>query len=66
MEVPSSDSGTVKEVRVKVGDKVSQGTVSSCSKRRARARPSLRRPPRRHPRPAGRFRAACGSRCPRP
>jgi dihydrolipoamide dehydrogenase len=27
MEVPSSDSGTVKDVRVKVGDKVSQGTV---------------------------------------
>jgi pyruvate/2-oxoglutarate dehydrogenase complex dihydrolipoamide acyltransferase (E2) component len=27
MEVPSSHSGTVKELRVKVGDKVSQGTV---------------------------------------
>ena len=27
MEVPSSHSGTVKEIRVKVGDKVSQGTV---------------------------------------
>jgi len=27
MEVPSSDSGTVKEVRVKLGDKVSKGTV---------------------------------------
>ena len=27
MEVPSSHSGTVKEVRVKLGDKVSQGTV---------------------------------------
>src|SRR5205085_47251 len=27
MEVPSSHAGTVKEVRVKVGDKVSQGTV---------------------------------------
>ena len=27
MEVPSSHAGTVKEVRVKLGDKVSQGTV---------------------------------------
>ena len=27
MEVPSSHTGTVKEIRVKVGDKVSQGTV---------------------------------------
>src|SRR5438309_9022055 len=27
MEVPSSHTGTVREVRVKVGDKVSQGTV---------------------------------------
>src|SRR2546423_15293482 len=27
MEVPSSHAGTVKEVRVKVGDKVSQGSV---------------------------------------
>ena len=27
MEVPSSHAGTVREVRVKVGDKVSQGTV---------------------------------------
>ena len=27
MEVPSTHSGTVKEVRVKLGDKVSQGTV---------------------------------------
>jgi dihydrolipoamide dehydrogenase len=27
MEVPSSHSGTVKEIRVKVGDKVSQGTL---------------------------------------
>jgi dihydrolipoamide dehydrogenase len=27
MEIPSSDAGTVKEVRVKIGDKVSQGTV---------------------------------------
>jgi dihydrolipoamide dehydrogenase len=27
MEVPASDAGTIKEVRVKVGDKVSQGTV---------------------------------------
>src|SRR5688500_609266 len=27
MEVPASHAGTVKEIRVKVGDKVSQGTV---------------------------------------
>jgi pyruvate/2-oxoglutarate dehydrogenase complex dihydrolipoamide acyltransferase (E2) component len=27
MEVPASDTGTVKEVRVKLGDKVSEGTV---------------------------------------
>jgi dihydrolipoamide dehydrogenase len=27
MEVPASEGGTIKEVRVKVGDKVSQGTV---------------------------------------
>src|SRR2546421_12036776 len=27
MEVPSTHSGTVKEVRVKIGDKVSQGTL---------------------------------------
>src|SRR6476646_12118069 len=27
MEVPSTHAGTVKELRVKVGDKVSQGTV---------------------------------------
>src|SRR3954454_5152332 len=27
MEVPSSHAGTVKELRVKLGDKVSQGTV---------------------------------------
>src|SRR3954470_11078819 len=27
MEVPSSHAGTVRELRVKVGDKVSQGTV---------------------------------------
>src|SRR6478735_8501201 len=27
MEVPSSHNGTVKEIRVKVGDKVSQGMV---------------------------------------
>ena len=27
MEIPSSDAGVVKELRVKVGDKVSQGTV---------------------------------------
>jgi pyruvate dehydrogenase E2 component (dihydrolipoamide acetyltransferase) len=27
MEVPSSDAGTVKEVKVKVGDKVSQGSI---------------------------------------
>ncbi len=27
MEVPSTHSGTVKEIKVKLGDKVSQGTV---------------------------------------
>jgi len=27
MEVPSTHAGTVKEVRVKIGDKVSQGTL---------------------------------------
>src|SRR5437879_12651038 len=27
MEIPSSDAGVVKELRVKVGDKVSQGSV---------------------------------------
>src|SRR3954463_10684224 len=27
MEVPSSHAGTIREVRVKVGDKVAQGTV---------------------------------------
>src|SRR5690349_24506476 len=27
MEVPSTHAGTVKEIRVKLGDKVSQGTV---------------------------------------
>lgn len=27
MDVPSSDAGVVKEVKIKVGDKVSQGSV---------------------------------------
>ena len=40
MEVPSPVDGVIKEIKIKVGDKVSEGTSSSRQKRRRR-RPAL-------------------------
>ena len=52
MEIPSSHAGVVKELKVKVGDKVNEGTVVLVleSGRRGGSRCSRRRRPRRHPR----------------
>ncbi|SPU50648.1 dihydrolipoamide acetyltransferase [Bordetella trematum] len=73
MEIPSSESGVVKAVRVKVGDKIAEGGVILEVEVEAGARPPrrplLRRPPRplrprpprrrRRPPPAGRSRSPC-------
>jgi pyruvate dehydrogenase E2 component (dihydrolipoamide acetyltransferase) len=57
MEVPSPDAGTVKEVRVKVGDKVSQGTAIMTLEAQAAAAPSAapaaeQKPPAEEQKPA--------------
>jgi dihydrolipoamide dehydrogenase len=44
MEIPSSDAGVVKELRVKVGDKVSQGSVIALLEAETAAAPSAPRP----------------------
>src|SRR5712691_4986153 len=44
MEIPSSDAGVVKELRVKVGDKVSQGSVIALLEAESAAAPSAPRP----------------------
>ena len=70
MEIPSSHAGTVKELKVKLGDKVSEGTVilvleSADATAAAPAANKSRRPrPPRHPRPPGppRLRAATPAR----
>ena len=50
MEIPSSDAGVVKELRVKVGDKVSQGSVIALLETESAAAPSA--PPPAAPAPA--------------
>src|SRR5262245_49682309 len=58
MEIPSPSAGVVRELKIKVGDKVSRARPSLCSRqarkpRRARCPPPCRArrpPPRRHPR----------------
>jgi pyruvate/2-oxoglutarate dehydrogenase complex dihydrolipoamide acyltransferase (E2) component len=58
IEVPSDTAGTVREVRVKAGDKVSQGTVVALVEtshrrrrpRKLRKRPLRQKPSRRQPR----------------
>src|ERR1700693_2094736 len=56
MEVPSTQAGTVKEVKVKVGDKVSRGsliaTVDTADSRRPRAAAARPPPPAHAPAPA--------------
>ena len=47
MEVPSSVAGVVRELKVKVGDKVSEGTVVAVLESAAAA--PVAHPPRRHP-----------------
>jgi pyruvate/2-oxoglutarate dehydrogenase complex dihydrolipoamide acyltransferase (E2) component len=44
MEIPSSDAGVIKELRVKVGDKVSRGTVIALLETENTAAPSAPRP----------------------
>jgi pyruvate/2-oxoglutarate dehydrogenase complex dihydrolipoamide acyltransferase (E2) component len=55
MEIPSSAAGVVKELRVKLGDKVNQGSplvvLEGEAPRRHRLNPPL--PPRRHRQPQG-------------
>ena len=52
MEIPSSDAGVVKELRVKVGDKVSQGSVIALLETESAAAPSAPRPAAPAPAPA--------------
>jgi len=52
MEIPSSDAGVVKELRVKVGDKVSQGSVIALLEAESAAAPSAPRPAAPAPAPA--------------
>jgi dihydrolipoamide dehydrogenase len=52
MEVPSSHAGTVKEVRVKVGDKVSQGTLIAIVETAASAGAAPEKPAAAPPAPA--------------
>ncbi len=52
MEIPSSDAGVVKELRVKVGDKVSQGSVIALLESESAAAPSAPRPAAPAPAPA--------------
>ena len=52
MEIPSSDAGVVKELRVKVGDKVSQGSVIALLEAESAAAPSAPRPATPAPAPA--------------
>ena len=52
MEIPSSDAGVVKELRVKVGDKVSQGSVIALLEAESAAAPSALRPATPAPAPA--------------
>ena len=54
MEVPSPDAGVVKEIKVKIGDKVSQGTLDPDAGRR------------RHEREAGRRARSCAAAAPKP
>ncbi len=49
MDVPSPQAGTVKEMRVKVGDKVSQGTVIALLEQEAGAQPAAAAPKAAHP-----------------
>jgi pyruvate/2-oxoglutarate dehydrogenase complex dihydrolipoamide acyltransferase (E2) component len=50
MEIPSPDAGVVRELKVKVGDKVSQGSVILLLEGQVQAKPR-RRSARRRPRP---------------
>ena len=46
MEVPATEAGVVKEIRVKVGDKVSEGSLIVVIETERRAAPTERQPPR--------------------
>src|SRR5581483_8493214 len=52
MEVPSDTAGTVKEVRIKAGDKVSQGTVIALVETSGAAAPAKEAPKAAAPAPA--------------
>ena len=67
MDVPSPAAGIVKEVKVKVGDKVSEGSLivvleSGAGGRRRRRSPPPAPPPRPRRRTRGEARRRCGSR----
>ena len=66
MEIPSSHAGVVKELKVKLGDKVSEGSLllmlEARRRRAAPRRPRRRRRPPPAPRPQRRRRASAGSR----